>query len=828
MNKVTFVTGATESSEPTEREIRNRELALKAAEESIVLLKNESNALPIEPGKIAAYGAGVSMTVKGGTGSGEVNERHTVTILEGLENAGFEITTKRWISDFEAEYAEEKRKYAERKAKVGILQFADVINIMNDPLMLPCGRVVTDADVVASDTDTALYVVARQAGEGTDKKLEKGEFDLMPNEKESLRKLVASYKKTILVINSGAQMDLSILDEINVSAVLYFCQQGEEGGTALANVLCGKANPSGKLVDTWAKAYGDVPFGSEYGYLSGDTAHTYYKEGIYVGYRYFDTFKVAPRYPFGFGLSYTTFSWTPVGISFDNSTLSLDIEVRNTGNYAGKEVVQVYVYLPKGALDKECKRLVAFNKSASIEPGQTDVVHLDFSMDYCASYDEASASFVLEAGDYVVAVGTNAAEIKQVAVVNLPATLTLSHGKNLLSADKNICELHAPEYEALELDANIARFELADYPEVTFSYETPQLEISSEAQKILDSLSDKELVELCVGQGFGCILNAHNIAALSCIGKSTDALLKKGILGVNFSDGPAGLRLSKGTAIKKRGKLKTLEYTMSFMEFMPKFMRRNMIADPTTDELVYQYCTAFPVGTAMAQTWNTELCEAVGAAIGVEMEEYYVTYWLAPAMNIHRNPLCGRNFEYYSEDPVVSGKIAAAVVRGVQSHPGAYATIKHFAANNQEDDRNKSDSIMDERTLREIYLRGFEICVREAAPAAVMTSYNKINGTYAPNSCELLTYILRSEWGFKGLVMTDWYGTGHDESRNDLAIAAGNDLIMPGMKACKKQILKGLKLGTVTHEQLKLSAGRFLQQILDSNVAQKFKPEMFV
>lgn len=295
MKKLKYVTGATLENAPSKRELAHRELARRTAQQGIVLLQNKNHALPLAPGRLAVYGAGASMTVKGGTGSGEVNERYTVTILQGLENAGFTITTKQWIRDFEDEFDRVKQAYAERKAKTSILQFRDVINIMNDPLMLPAGRAVTEEDIQASDTDTAIYIVARQAGEGTDKKLDKGECDLMPEEKESLRKLAASYEKTILVINSGSQMDLSILDEIDISAVLYFCQQGEEGGNALADVLTGKVSPSGKLVDTWAKKYADIPFGDEYSYLSGDTTQEYYKEGIYVGYRYFDTFGVEPR-----------------------------------------------------------------------------------------------------------------------------------------------------------------------------------------------------------------------------------------------------------------------------------------------------------------------------------------------------------------------------------------------------------------------------------------------------------------------------------------------------------------------------------------------------
>ena len=819
MKKRKYVTGATFENAPTKQEMAHRALARRAAQEGIVLLKNQDHALPLCPGKLAVYGAGASMTVKGGTGSGEVNERYTVSILQGLENAGFVVTTKQWIQDFEAEYTQAKEAYAQRKAKTSMLQFKDVINIMSDPPMLPAGRVVNEADISASDTDTALYIVARQAGEGTDKKLDKGEFDLMPNEKESLRKLSAAYKKTILIINSGAQMDLSILDEIDISAVLYFCQQGEEGGNALADVLTGKVSPSGKLVDTWARTYRDIPFAMEYSYLSGDTSREDYKEGIYVGYRYFDTFGVAPRYPFGYGLSYTEFTLTAGVPTLSGTQVSVPVTVRNVGEAAGREVVQVYVSAPSGKLDKEFKRLTAFDKTDILAPGEEQTLSLQFFMKDCASYDKQVAAFVLEQGAYSLLVGTSSANVSPTAVIIVPQAQTVTQCKNICTPEKPVSQLTAPARECPVADSALPRLTMESFAPEVISYSEPAPLEEPKVKAILDTLTEKEMAELCVGAGYGCMMKAEKIAALGCIGKTTDTLWKKGIPGVNLSDGPAGLRLSQGSAINRKGKVKTLQFVMSFMEFFPGFLKKAMLANPQKDELLYQFCTAFPVGTALAQTWNKALCEEIGSAIGAEMNTYLVTYWLAPAMNIHRNPLCGRNFEYFSEDPLVSGKIAAALVRGVQSHPGTYATIKHFAANNQEDNRNKSNSVLDERTLREIYLRGFEICVKDAHPASVMSSYNKLNGVYSPNCKELLTDVLRCEWGFDGIVMTDWYSTGNGLGSNDGAIRAGNDLIMPGMSANTKEILRGLQNGTVTRTQLRISAGRIVKQLLDSNAA---------
>ena len=828
MAKYRYVTGASADGSITELETANRNIAYQAACEGIVLLKNENNVLPLQISKIALFGAGASRTVKGGTGSGEVNERYTVSILEGLENAGFTVTTKRWITDFEKELQRDIDEYAERMKKTSILKFKDVINIMNDPMLLPYGRLIDEQDITESDTDTAIYVVARQAGEGTDKKLDKDEFDLSEIEKGNLKILSDRYQKVILIINSGSQMDLSILDEIRVDAVIFFCQQGEEGGNALADIITGKVNPSGKLTDTWVNQYSDIPFGDEYSYLNKNLDHEYYKEGIYVGYRYFDSFHKEVRYPFGFGLSYTDFDIEVKNINREGNRLLFSVNVTNTGDCSGKETVQLYVSAPEGKLKKEMKRLVSFEKTCELKPKEEKLLLLIVELADCTSYDENEKAYVLEKGDYLFLIGNSSRHVTPVAVMSLDHDADLRRVRSICPSERRIQELEAeyigPEYSNIPFTITVNAEELEKERIVYGSI----VGLDQKIQDQLSVLTEKEMTALCVGQGMGGMMKADKIAALGCIGKTTDSLYKKGIIGVNLSDGPAGIRLCKTAAVRKNGSLKMGEFFMSFMNFFPDFLKKRMLLNPGKDQSLYQYCTAFPVGTSIAQTWNRQLAEKVGAAICEEMKKYMVTYWLAPAMNIHRNPLCGRNFEYYSEDPYLSGMIGASVVKGVQKEEGIYATIKHFAANNAEENRNHSDSIMDERTLREIYLKVFEICIREAKPKAVMSSYNKINGVHMANCRDLLTLVLRDEWGFDGVVMTDWYATQKDQAAADLAIAAGNDLIMPGMPSDSKSILKGLKNGRVSAKELELSASRILQEINESYVAKQFEPKDFI
>ena len=371
-----LLTKASWSDEVTQREKDNLQVAYRAASESIVMLKNDG-ALPFAGKKVALYGPGVSMTIKGGTGSGEVNERHSVTVLEGMEDRGFEVTTKDWISRFEVHYQQKLAEYKKEKRKrVNILKMDTIMSMLFDNFRFPDGPQVTDADVAASGTDCCIYVLSRQAGEGGDRKVEAGDFLLTEGEKETIRFLAEKYEKFVLAINCGSAMDMRALEQIpGINAILYICQLGTEGGHAFADVISGAVTPSGKLASTWVKKYEDVPFAMDFGALNGNLKDEYYKEGIYVGYRYYDSFRVEPAFPFGFGVSYTDFAIGCAGVSAEGTKVTVKCTVTNSGAvYSGKEVAQLYVSAPNGKLCKEYQSLAAFGKTRELAPGEADVL----------------------------------------------------------------------------------------------------------------------------------------------------------------------------------------------------------------------------------------------------------------------------------------------------------------------------------------------------------------------------------------------------------------------------------------------------------------------
>ena len=339
-------------------------------------------------------------------------------------------------------------------------------------------------------------------------------------------------------------------------------------------------------------------------------------------------------------------------------------------------------------------------------------------------------------------------------------------------------------------------------------------------QQVLSNLTLKEMVDVVVGIGMFGGETRFNMPG--SVGNTTSKFWDRGLANVALCDGPAGLRIQKRSTVDKHGKVKPVEMAMSVFEAFPDFVKKLMTGDPNKDQVVYQYTTAFPVAEALAQTWNTQLMEQVGDAIYKEMKEYGCTFWLAPAINIHRNPLCGRNFEYFSEDPRLTGLMAAAITRGVQQEEGFYVTAKHFACNNMEENRNKCSSNLSERALREIYLRGFELTVREGGAKAIMTSYNKVNSVYTSNSHDLCTKVLRNEWGFDGVVMTDWFSTNRGLANNALAMKAGNDLIMPGGGSFKSEILAGVKSGLITEEDLRRCCANVIKAILHSATQKEY------
>lgn len=822
--KRTLRTKASYNRSESERERRHKEIAYRAALEGIVLLENDG-ALPVKPGKIALYGAGAEKTIKGGTGSGEVNERHSVNILEGLEKAGFSITTMNWINEYARLYKNEEKDYVIRARKKMLKM--DIINLMSDPFQYPQGREITSKDIRENESDTCIYVVARQSGEGADRKLENDDYNLSAIEKENIRKCAEAYKKTIVVINVGSVFDLSFMDEIpGINALIFFCQQGTQGGKAFADILTGKVTPSGKLVDTWPEKYDDIPFAREYSYLNRDLENENYREGIYVGYRFFDSFDVEPQYEFGYGLSYTKFAISFVNAEVAETKTRVKAKVQNTGKeFSGKEVVQLYVSCPQNNLPKEYQQLVVFGKTKTLNPGEEQELSLEVDMPTLASFDEERASFILEEGEYILRLGNSSRNNFPCTVLNLDREVVVSRHKNLCQPEKKLEEIKSPtvKYEH-DVSGNLKlEVKSADFVTNTMEYRTPLVYSDKKVDELMGKLSIKEMVELVVGAGIKNMFSDNNyFSCPGAVGNTTSKLVDKGIINVPLADGPAGLRLSKVSAVTKRGKVKMVEPMIEFMKYLPGIIKKLIFGGQGKHTLIYQFTTAFPVEVALAQTWNTELLEEIGEAIGTEMAEYGVTYWLAPGLNIHRNPLCGRNFEYYSEDPFLSGQMAAAVTRGVQKIAGIYATIKHFVANNQEDNRNKVSSNVNERALREIYLRGFEIAVKEGRAKGVMTSYNRVNGTYTANSHDFCTKILRNEWGFDGVVLTDWFSTGKGLANNGLCMKGGNDLIMPGGRYNKKEILAELKKGTIEEIDIRRCAANVLCSVVYSKLASGF------
>ena len=819
-----LLTKASYSPEPNQRELDNLKIAYQAACEAVVLLKNDGT-LPLATKKVALYGSGATRTIKGGTGSGEVNERHSVTVLEGLRNRDFQVSSMNWINEYESGFAAAEAAYkVEKMKRINLLKLNSIMQMLFDNFRAPVGRPITDEDVAASDTDSCVYVLSRQAGEGGDRRTEKGDYYLTDEEEAAIRFCAEKYAHFVLVINCGSSMDMSFVERIpGINAILYICQLGTEGGNALADILSGVVTPSGKLSDTWAKSYSDIPFANEFSYQNGNLKDEYYKEGIYVGYRYFDSFSVEPAYPFGFGLSYTDFAVHSAGVSLDGSIATVKAAVTNTGaSYAGAEVAQLYVSAPNGKIHKEYQQLAAFAKTNILAPGSRQELELSFDLRSIASYREEDGCFVLEPGQYLLRLGNSSRNTVPVGVISVEQEVIVSKHCHICPVQEQFEELAAPAFGTEEIPQGLPRLVLAQnaIETVVHTYEKPAVCDDPRVTAFMSGLTLQEMVEIVVGIGmFG---GETRFTLPGSVGNTTSKFWDRGLANVTLCDGPAGIRIQKRSTVEKNGKVKPVEMAMSIFEAFPGFVKKFMVGDPEKNPVVYQYCTAFPVANALAQTWNKNLMEQVGSAIYREMKEYGCTYWLAPAVNIHRNPLCGRNFEYFSEDPRLSGQMAAAITRGVQQEDGFYVTVKHYACNNQEDNRNFVSSNLSERALREIYLRSFEYTVKEAGAKSFMTSYNRVNGVYAPNSHDLCTKVLRNEWGFDGVVMTDWFSTNKGQASNPLAMSAGNDLIMPGGGNFKKKILEGVKSGLIAEDDVRRCCANVVKSILDSQIQREY------
>lgn len=789
-------------------EKKHIEMLRSCLPECTVLLKKNGDFPLASAGKIALYGSGVRKTIKGGTGSGEVNSRYYDTVEAGFERAGFTITTKSWLDAYDRVVEKAQQEFNQ---KLRLRAKEQHINVM----LLAMGAVVPEPDYelpLQAEGDTALYVLSRISGEGTDRKPEEGEIQLTATERRDILKLSKMFPHFMLVLNVGGVVDLSSV--LDVPNVLLLSQLGVETGSALARIVLGQQYPSGKLTTTWA-AWENYPSLDYGGYDD-----TRYKEGIYVGYRYFDTMHKPVLFPFGYGLGYTTFALTDPAVKADKTRIIVSSTVKNTGAYPGKEVVQVYASVPGGVLDQPYQMLAAWVKTSELAPGQSETVQASFDLSELAGYDTERAAYVLEKGEYILRVGTQSRDTTPVAAIHLKEDVTVRQVKNALGT---------PDFEDLKPasvsakgngNLKILEVDTEAFVPQTVGY-TPQYPID-EAVK---SLSDEELALLSNGRfGKGGMLSMIGNASTTVCGAAGETAHVAGFPVIVMADGPAGLRLNQQYFVDKKG-VHSMEppFPQSMVPFMPgslKFLMDHFVIKKPKrqDQIRYQYCTALPIGTALAQSWNLSVAEVCGDIVGSEMERFQIDLWLAPALNIHRSIQCGRNFEYYSEDPLVSGKFAAAVTRGVQKHPGKGVTIKHYAANNQEFNRTSSNSIVSERAMREIYLKGFEIAVREGRPAAVMTSYNLLNGQHTSTRRDLIEDILRCEFGFQGIVMTDWVVQGGmipkdakypGPAAEDVA-AAGGDLYMPGSKEDFSSVLNAVREGRLSKEQLQINASRVL------------------
>ena len=755
-------------------------LSREAAAEGMVLLKNEDRILPFAGGtRLALFGKASVDYVKGGGGSGDVTVAYIRSLQEGLEYKEKEgkVQILASLGDF---YRENIRKqYAE-----GVLPGQTAEPEIPENLL-------KEAKAWA---DAAVISICRFSGEGWDRKgiPGDGDFYLTREEQAMVDTVTANFDKVVVVLNVGGMVDTSwFRNNDRIQSVLLAWQGGIEGGLAAADLLCGDGNPSGKLTDTFAGSFDDYP--SSAGFNDSED-YVDYNEDIYVGYRYFETIPGAAskvNYPFGYGLSYTTFLLEVVGAREEQGKIKADVRVTNTGDRAGKEVVQLYYTAPQGVLGKPAKVLGAFKKTRLLQPGESQFISLEMEVSVMASYDDlgkiTKSAYVLEKGSYHFWVGTSVRDVQSVdlqitldddkVVEQLTEKCAPLLLKERMLAD-GTCEplpVQEKEFEKNGLiPQNIDTLEgvipqVRPIPQMHMPWAKTEEELKkymlSEVadgkitlDEFMEQLTDEQIADLLGGQSNTGVANTFGMGNLP----------EYGIPNIMTADGPAGLRIQPECGV---------------------------------------CTTAWPCATLLACTWNPDLVRKVGAAGAAEVKENNIGIWLTPAMNIHRSPLCGRNFEYYSEDPLISGKMGAAMIQGIQSqHIGA--SMKHFCCNNKETNRKDSDSRVSERALREIYLKGFEIAVKEAQPWTIMSSYNLMNG--CPTSCnpELLTGILREEWGFEGMVTTDWW----NHAEHYLETKAGGDIKM----GCgyPERVMEAKEKGLITREEMEVCVKRILQMIL--------------
>ena len=756
---------ASKTAEIEEREVINAQISRKLAGECMVLLENDG-ALPIHTKKVALFGNGARATIKGGTGSGDVNTRNNVNIEQGFQNAGIEVTTTAWLDRQEQNTSAAKAAYVQwMKEEAARKQTSELAVMFDHPYKEPDCEIITINDIDVSETDTAVYVIARNSGEGADRFDEEGDYRLYPHERGNIHLLAEVYDKLIVVLNIGGVMDLSEMRSIaGVNAILLMTQLGNLGGDALLDVLTGKVNPSGKTTDTWAENYMDYPSSAKFSH--NESVHDeMYEDGIYVGYRYFETF--APekvQFEFGFGLSYTTFDIETVSADADDEKITLEVKVTNTGDkFSGKEVVQVYYEAPQGALGQPARQLCAYEKTENLAPGQSQTLKITFDINGIASYDDSGVTgnkscYVLEAGDYNFYVGNSVKNNK----------LAYTYKVEELKVTEQLSEAACPNDENLTLIKPGKRREDGTYEITYVPSQKPTVDM---AKRIEDNLPKDMKITGDVGITLQDVKAGKNTIE-EFVAQLTVAELAQIVRG----EGMSNPRVTTGTASAFGGLSDTL-----FAYGIPAAC----CADGPSGLRMEGKATQLPIGTALSASWNPKLVRELYTMEGQELYENQVDTLLGPGVNIHRHPLNGRNFEYYSEDPYLSGTMSVASTGGIKDG-GAWGTIKHFALNGQESHRFKIDAVCSERAIRQIYLKSFEMAVKAGTVKTLMTAYNPINGHWAASNYDLCTTILRNEWGYDGIVMTDWWAKmndvveGGEESNQDTRdmVRSQNDVYM--------------------------------------------------
>ncbi|MBQ9611601.1 MAG: glycoside hydrolase family 3 C-terminal domain-containing protein [Lachnospiraceae bacterium] len=741
----------------------------RIATEGMVLLKNENGVLPLKSEKAALFGAGAVDTITCGTGSGYVSAPYVISVREGLENAGITVTSSAWLDRF----AEASKKANDEDKTLNMMsRLWSGLSILIDEIP------VTAEDIAAaSDADTAIYVLRRNAGEGGDRRAVKGDYYLSDVERSNIEAVAAAFKHTVILLNTCV-IDANFINEIpGIDGALLISLGGGDTGSAAADILTGKVSPSGHLTDTWAKRYEDNPASAAFGANDGDILQEDYVEDIFVGYRYFDTFGIEPLFPFGYGLSYTTFDRELVKAEADWCSVRLTVKVTNTGSAAGRDVVQVYVTAPEGRLTKPYQELKGFAKTEELAPGADQTLTIEIAAESLSSFDESCCSYVMEKGDYIIRIGEHSRKTEALAVLSLDEDAVLRKVRDVLHPDHELNTLKAPARSAESVS-----------PLFCLSLKAADCVTADDTCNVVPSDYDGTSGNLPAA---GAAAIAKDQATLIDVAEGrvsmkdfVDSLDEEVLL--RFVAGAADetpyeipSRVSEKTVLKDLNRMSSSGATTAMFRDSLAVPAWKVTDGPAGCHLPLCEVTSYPVGLLIAQTWDRSLANLSGLGIGKELAAFDFSVILGPGMNIHRDPLCGRSFEYFSEDPLLSGEMAAEITLGVQATPGTGVSIKHFACNNQEEDRLHQNSTVSVRALREIYLKGFEICVRKADPKTVMTSYNLINGVHTSSRKDLLTDVLRGEWGFKGLVMTDW-GT---QSVKAYDLAAGNDLIMGGYRS---------------------------------------------